>query len=275
MPAARIHAACRSTAARQPVLAGRPRRPDGRRGSRRRRREAPRTRRPRRAARTPRRGRPRSTRACGSRRGRDRAEPAPVELLDVAVERTEVGHPADRSDPPVLAEDVGVLDDVDLAERRAAKGRFRPRRGGELREVADEKPAQTGFVSWNAQPGSFTSREADEQLVEELALLGVERCEDTRPRAPGSARGAARSSRLPAGVMLTTWRRRSSGSRCRTINSRSSSPSRSATRRLGSRASAPGDRPLSLARAFGEDREQAVVVELAAGLLDAAGSPCP
>ena len=58
----------------------------------------------------------------------DRAEAAPVELLDVAVERPEVAHPADGRDPAVLAEDVGVLDDVDLAERRAAERALPPRR---------------------------------------------------------------------------------------------------------------------------------------------------
>ena len=68
--------------------------------------------------------------------------------------------------------------------------------------------------------------------------------------------------------MLTMWRRRSSGSRCRAISPRSSSPSRSATSRLGSRASAAAIVAWVSRDALGEDREQAVVVELAAGLLD-------
>ena len=51
------------------------------------------------------------------------AQAAAVELLDVAVERAEVAHPPGRLDPAVLAEDVRVLDHVDLAERGAAKRR--------------------------------------------------------------------------------------------------------------------------------------------------------
>ena len=69
----------------------------------------------------------------------DRAEAAAVELLDVAVERPEVGHPAGRGDPPVVAEDVRVLDHVDVAEAVPAQGGASraPPGVGELREVAD------------------------------------------------------------------------------------------------------------------------------------------
>ena len=72
---------------------------------------------------------------------RDRAEPAAVDLLDVAVEPSgELAHAARRPRSSALAEDERVLDDVDLAERRAAQGRLVPRRRHELREVADEQP---------------------------------------------------------------------------------------------------------------------------------------
>ena len=111
---------------------------------------------------------------------RDRAEAAPVELLDVAVERAEVAHPPGRRDPPVLAEDVGVLDDLDLAERRAAERCSRARRGGELREVADEQAARgvSGLRLLERAARVVHPGEADEQLVERLALFGIERGEE-------------------------------------------------------------------------------------------------
>ena len=88
------------------------------------------------------------------------------------------------------------------------------------------------------------------------------------------ARSRASSSR-PASVMLTTWRRRSWGSRCRATRPRASSESSSATSRLGIDRQRVGDRRLRLAGALAEDRQQAVVVELEAGLLGSARSPGP
>ena len=58
---------------------------------------------------------------------RDRAEPAAVELLDVAVERRQLAHRAHRLDRPAVAEDVRVLDRVDLrASARPRSGASRP-----------------------------------------------------------------------------------------------------------------------------------------------------
>ena len=68
----------------------------------------------------------------------DGSAAAPVQLLDVAVERIEVAHAADSGDPPVLAEDERVLDDVDGPHcLPPADRRLRPCRGDGLREVAD------------------------------------------------------------------------------------------------------------------------------------------
>ena len=71
---------------------------------------------------------------------RDRAEPAAVQLDDVAVERAEIAHRPDRFDRLAVAEDVAVLDEVDLAERLPAQRRFAPRRADDLTQVADEQP---------------------------------------------------------------------------------------------------------------------------------------
>jgi hypothetical protein len=46
---------------------------------------------------------------------RDRAEPAGVDLLDVAVDTAEVAHPSDGRDAALLAEQVRVLEHVDRA----------------------------------------------------------------------------------------------------------------------------------------------------------------
>ncbi len=69
---------------------------------------------------------------------RDRGQPAPVDLLDVAGERSQLAHLADRDDASVLAEDVGALDHVEEPERLATKGRGAAGRRGDLREVADQ-----------------------------------------------------------------------------------------------------------------------------------------
>ena len=70
---------------------------------------------------------------------RNRAERAAVELLDVAVERREVGHAPYGGDRRALAEDVRVLDQLDLAERAASERGVRSRRRRELCEIADEQ----------------------------------------------------------------------------------------------------------------------------------------
>ena len=72
---------------------------------------------------------------------RDRAVPAAVELLDVAVERRQVTHAAHGCDPAVLAEHVRVLDHVDARRARGRAAARRPRRRRELGEIADEQPA--------------------------------------------------------------------------------------------------------------------------------------
>ena len=46
---------------------------------------------------------------------RDRGEPTPVDLVDVAVDALEPAHAARRRDAPVFAEHVGVRRDLDLA----------------------------------------------------------------------------------------------------------------------------------------------------------------
>ena len=71
----------------------------------------------------------------------NRAEPPSVELFDVAVDRPELAHRADRLDHAAAAEDVRILEHVDLTERRAAERRTRSGRSRELREVADEHAA--------------------------------------------------------------------------------------------------------------------------------------
>ena len=95
----------------------------------------------------------------------------------------------------------------------------------------------------------------------------------TRPRPASSAPEAARARACPASVMLTTWRRRSCRSRWRTTRPRFSSESSSATSRLGSSVERLGDRRLRLPVALGEDRQDAVVVELVALLRDARDRP--
>ena len=57
---------------------------------------------------------------------RDRAEPAAVDLVDVAVERRQVAHPPHRLDRVAVAEDVRVLEHLDLAERGPRSGASRP-----------------------------------------------------------------------------------------------------------------------------------------------------
>ena len=71
---------------------------------------------------------------------RDRAEAAPVELDDVAVEHRQLAHEADGGDRVAGTEDVGVLDDVDGTERRAPQRGVSSSGRGKLRKVANEEP---------------------------------------------------------------------------------------------------------------------------------------
>jgi phage repressor protein C with HTH and peptisase S24 domain len=73
---------------------------------------------------------------------RQRAEPAAVELLEVAVGRREVAHAADRGDATVLAENVRVLEHRELAERPPPERRLVAGRRDQLGQVADEEPAR-------------------------------------------------------------------------------------------------------------------------------------
>src|SRR5262249_28590260 len=81
---------------------------------------------------------------------RDRDEATAVELFDVVKGSGEVTHSPDRRDAAVLADDIAVFDDVDLAERRAAEGRAGAGRADELREVADEQAAQFQGRPWSS-----------------------------------------------------------------------------------------------------------------------------
>ena len=69
----------------------------------------------------------------------DRAEAAPVELDDVAVERGRSRHPADGDDRVAVAEDVRVVEPLDVAERAPRSGAPRAGRRRQLLEVADEQ----------------------------------------------------------------------------------------------------------------------------------------
>ena len=95
---------------------------------------------------------------------RDRAEPAAVDLDDLAVEQPagRACAPPPRSTSP-RAEHVRVLEHVDLAERGPAQRRLAPRGRRELREIADEqlhasaRAAPTGSRSRPAAAASSAS----------------------------------------------------------------------------------------------------------------------
>ena len=135
----------RASAAARPVLAGRARRAHRRQDPAARARAAPRTTHRPRGARTPRRGRRRSTRACGSRRGpgspRARGRRAPRRRRRARAS-SRIRPTAD--DPTALAEDVRVLDDVDLAAAR------RPRSGA----AAPAGDATCARSRTSSRPGS-------------------------------------------------------------------------------------------------------------------------
>jgi hypothetical protein len=69
----------------------------------------------------------------------DRAATAPVDLDDVAVQRSEVGHAAHGDDVLVVAEDERMLEDVDRREVGASQRRGPTCRSDELLEVADQE----------------------------------------------------------------------------------------------------------------------------------------
>jgi hypothetical protein len=83
---------------------------------------------------------------------RDGAEPASVDILDVAGERREVAHGSHRLDPSVAGDEKRVLDHLDVPELASAEWRVRASRSGELHEVADEEP---GHVA--GTPGRLTT----------------------------------------------------------------------------------------------------------------------
>ena len=176
---ARIQPRCRSTAARSAVLAGRARRPDGR--------EDPAaggvellvaSRPPARSANSSTRSPAKQACVWQSTRPGIAQRPRAVELLDVAVERAEVAHPPDRGD-----------------RARPRRGRRRPRRRRPRRAPrrGAAPPCPPGWRAGRGRgraAGSDRLRlleraarvvhlgEADEQLVEGLALVGVERREE-------------------------------------------------------------------------------------------------
>ena len=181
---ASIQPRCRRTAAREPLLAGRARRADGREDPAARGVQLLVARAARRAARTPRRGR-RAKHACvwQSTSPGTAHRPAAVELLDVAVERGEVAHPPDGGDRAVLAEDVRVLEHVHLAERGAAQGCAASRGRRELGEVADEQPPRR-----RPQPGRSplsavgALRARARRRLERLVVAGVGVADDAQCR---------------------------------------------------------------------------------------------
>jgi hypothetical protein len=83
---------------------------------------------------------------------RDRCETTGVELLDLAVERAEVAHPPGRRDSPVLAEDVPVLEDVNLTEGTAAERSVAAGRSDEPGEIADKEAAHRVASSDGSRP---------------------------------------------------------------------------------------------------------------------------
>ena len=72
-------------------------------------------------------------------KARNRAQPAAVELRDVAVERRQVAHPPDGLDRVAGAEDERVLEHLDLAERRSSQRSLGSGGRRQLREVAQEQ----------------------------------------------------------------------------------------------------------------------------------------
>ena len=67
------------------------------------------------------------------------AEPAAVELLDLVRQGRQVAHPADRLDAPGAAEQIRVVDHVDVGERTPTQRQDALHRGRELREPANQE----------------------------------------------------------------------------------------------------------------------------------------
>ena len=86
---------------------------------------------------------------------RQSAQTGAVELLDLAVERTQVSHPADGRDLTPLAEEVRVIDDLDLAERVSSQRHVAPGGAHDLREVADEQPLRLAGRAHSAPRGGI------------------------------------------------------------------------------------------------------------------------
>jgi hypothetical protein len=69
---------------------------------------------------------------------RNGTQTAPVELLDLAVER-ELAHQPDGRDPALVTEHVRVLEHVQLAELATAQRRTPPSGRDDLGQIADEQ----------------------------------------------------------------------------------------------------------------------------------------
>ena len=85
------------------------------------------------------------------------AEPARVELVDLAVQRRQILHPADGLDDAVPAQDVRGFENVDLAEGRAAKRRIVSGGCRELAEVANEQPRHVDALGRSSSVARATS----------------------------------------------------------------------------------------------------------------------
>ena len=82
----------------------------------------------------------------------DRAEAAGVELLDLALEGAERVHPSDRLDLGAVAEDVRVVDPVEIGERTAAQRSAAAGRARDLGEIADQEPAHAAELLQRVVP---------------------------------------------------------------------------------------------------------------------------
>jgi hypothetical protein len=67
------------------------------------------------------------------------AQPASVDLDDVTLDPGEPAHRPDRLDRVAVAQDVRVVDPVQVRQRAAAERRVQSRRAHHLREVADQQ----------------------------------------------------------------------------------------------------------------------------------------
>ena len=72
-------------------------------------------------------------------KARNRTQATAVQLEDVAVERLEFAHRADRDDQAVFAEHVRPLDERDLAQSTMAQWRFAPGGRDDLGQIANQQ----------------------------------------------------------------------------------------------------------------------------------------